>query len=221
MPSVPTPPSDPHTSQSDAGAQRPNATAHEPATAILARTQGMSQMAREREFVALIQRGNVPLSTWDMVPIRYGLSAMADFLAVGTDGDFMWVPLTPMAAMEVLAPRGMRLPHRDEADAIFAAARAQSGFVPFQAFSPMHGQTRWGNTAIASTRQRLEVERAGRKGLLDGHKKYVLGHAVVNGEGRVIIYGGHTYDGASVQPYSTVHADSYLDYSHGIRGVRV
>lgn len=192
----------------------------EGATSILARTAALSQDAREREFVALVERGNVPSWTWSAAPVRPGLAAMTDFLAVGSDDDFVWIPLTPRTAAAVLAAHGMRLPTRSEADAIFAAARSGGGFLPFQSFSPRHGQTRWGSDAISETRRRIEAERGGRRGLLDGHKKYVLGRAVVNGEGRVIIYGGHTQDGAQVQPCSTVHDESYLDYSHGIRGVR-
>lgn len=183
---------------------------------ILHRTAKLSQPAREEEFLTLIARGNVPSGTWGRVRIGPGLYAMPDFLAVGTDADFVWAPLTPRAAVEAISPLGFRLPTRAEADAVFKAALEGDGFLPFRSFTPRAGHTRYGSAALEESRAKINAALRGRVGLLDGHKKYVLGRTST---GRVIIYGGHTDPNTRVQPYSTIHSETYLDYSHGIRGV--
>lgn len=188
----------------------------EPATIILTRTSGLSQSAREKEFIRLIQLGNVPSWTWTTFCVRENIKVMRDFLSVGTDEDYAWIPLTPAGAQAVLGVHGMRLPNRTEADATFELARDTGGFIPFSSFSPARGETRWGNKAILAT-QRYN-ERKNKIGLVDGQKKYVLGLA----HGHVVIYGGHSRDGKIVQPYNAQsHSADYLDYSHGIRGVVV
>jgi hypothetical protein len=81
----------------------------------------------------------------------------------------------------------------------------------------------------------IERELAGRRGLTSGHKKdVVLGNQVRAGNalrpGNVLIYGWMrpvVSPGVDlfpmmtapwrVQPYSGVHGDDYVDYSHGIR----
>jgi hypothetical protein len=61
-----------------------------------------------------------------------------------------------------------------------------------------------------------EIERklAGRSGLISGHKKEILRPARA---GRVTIYGGMKSDGTFWQPVSSVHGETYTDYSHGLR----
>lgn len=191
----------------------------EPASAFLARTARMSEATREREFLASIARGNVPSWTWSLVDVPGVGRVMPDFLALGTDQDFVRVPLTPSGAAAVLGPRGMRLPTQREAEAIFAAARARGGHVGFRAWSPHDGQGRGSNTALAEHHAATERARTGRTGLLDGHQKYVLGQVNRDGRAWVVIYGGWGTNGALVQPLFTHHAATYLDYSHGIRGV--
>ena len=182
---------------------------------IMSRTSGMSQSAREQEFIRLVNAGNVPSWTFTTVQIRSNLAVTPDFIAVGTDEDYIWIPLTPSGAVQILGPRRMRLPMRSEADAIYAHAVAIGNNIPFQSFTPAHGQTRWGNTAMTASRDKILRALNGRRGIIDGHKKYVLGER----NGKVLIYGGHYADGSQVQPYSDIHDASYLDYSHGIRGV--
>lgn len=196
----------------------PSADGREGASAIMIRTARMSQHAREQEFLRLIRLNNVPSWTWNTVDIGGGKRVTKDFLSIGHDEDFMWIPLTPSAATQLLIEHGLRLPNRAEAEATYAYARANGGFLAFQSFSPERGQTRWGNTAVSQSAQKIKNTMTQAAPVFDGHKKYVLGRT---NEGKVIIFGGHHADGGQVQPYSTLHDESYLDYSHGIRGVAV
>ncbi len=52
--------------------------------------------------------------------------------------------------------------------------------------------------------------------LIAGHKKDILGKK----NGKVIIYGWHRTNGKPIQPLSSIHSESYKDYSHGTRLVK-
>src|SRR5262249_45542005 len=66
----------------------------------------------------------------------------------------------------------------------------------------------------------IEEQRDGRPidGIVAGHKKdVVISNQLVERPDRVAIYGWHRLDGRPIQPPSTIHAHTYVDYSHGIR----
>ena len=57
--------------------------------------------------------------------------------------------------------------------------------------------------------------------LIDGIKKdVVLTNKLKNAPTHVAIYGWEYLDGKPIQPVTTVHKGTYVDYSHGIRLVR-
>ena len=66
---------------------------------------------------------------------------------------------------------------------------------------------------------RVELGRAGRWGLIAGHKKdVVLANALTAVTRKVAIYGWHQPNGRPIQPLNaTSHDIMYCDYSHGIR----
>ncbi len=54
--------------------------------------------------------------------------------------------------------------------------------------------------------------------LVAGIKKdVVVTNQLLDRLGHVAIYGWHQLDGNPIQPLTTVHVESYVDYSHGIR----
>ena len=66
-----------------------------------------------------------------------------------------------------------------------------------------------------------QVGGAGATVLKAGHKKdVVISPRLQARRGRVAIYGWHRTSGSPIQPLSTVHGASYVDYSHGVRLVR-
>ena len=57
--------------------------------------------------------------------------------------------------------------------------------------------------------------------LVGGDKKdVVISNQIYTTANRVIIYGWHTSIGNPIQPLSNVHADTYMDYSHGMRFIQ-
>jgi hypothetical protein len=57
--------------------------------------------------------------------------------------------------------------------------------------------------------------------LVGGDKKdVVISNQIYTTANRVVIYGWHTSIGNPIQPLSNVHADTYMDYSHGMRFIQ-
>lgn len=65
----------------------------------------------------------------------------------------------------------------------------------------------------------IELARAGRSGLLAGHKKdIVITPRLAAQKDRVAIYGWHQLSGHPIQPLNPAsHSAEYVDYSHGVR----
>ena len=121
------------------------------------------------------------------------------------------IPMSASDAQRTADAEGFVLPTRKMVDAIEQAAT----LLPFHAHSVRNDQTVF--------EQNAEIERdiAGRSGLFAGHKKdIVIGAIVGRNPGKVIIYGGRFADGTRVQPLSAAHAESYFDYSHGVRKIK-
>jgi hypothetical protein len=181
--------------------------------------------ARERAIRHEIDAGNIPPFLRTLVPVemrdRAGRSmtifVMPDYLAIGSDENFLRIPMNLETASAVADAFGFTLPTRKMVNAIYA----QSGhhFVP----EPLPAGPRMTSTEYYRTHNAL-VERQARDDrvplgtLVSGHKKdVVLTNLLVRNPARIAIYGWHRPTGAPIQPLSTVHGACYEDYSHGIR----
>jgi hypothetical protein len=180
---------------------------------------------RERAIRREIEAGNIPPFLRTLVPVqmtgRDGQSmtifVMPDYLAIGSDEDFLRIPMNLETASAVADAFGFTLPTRKMVNAIYG----QSGhhFVP----EPLPPGPRMTSTDYYRTHNAL-VERQARDGrvplgtLVSGHKKdVVLTNLLARNPARIAIYGWHRPTGAPIQPLSTVHGACYEDYSHGIR----
>ena len=165
---------------------------------------------------------------------------MPDVLAVGTDADPLRVPLTPTTAMRVATQLGCTLPTRKIVDAVDAAAVVRLEPRPLtgarEAFSTFvqHNAIVEEQRAAAAAGQTAQRQ-ADRVGLLTGAKKdVVISNRLANPDTRpttnpagpagaagplprVAIYGWRKLDGKAIQPLTTVHKETYVDYSHGVR----
>jgi hypothetical protein len=180
---------------------------------------------REEAVAKELLRGNIPefLRTFHKVTVRAKDAAgkehaavfevMPDYLAVGSDRDFARVPLTPATAARVAEAFGCALPTRKVVDEVYRAAAVKLEPEPL---------TEERESAATFLRHHLLVEeqRAGKKlgELVAGVKKdIVVSNRLGEKPGRVAIYGWHKLDGKPIQPLSIVHAERYVDYSHGAR----
>jgi hypothetical protein len=152
----------------------------------------------------------------DGKPHEIELEVAPDYLAVGTDNDFVRTPLTPKAALPIAASLGCTLPTRKLVDEIDARAEVRLDPVPLTV-------NRESVDTFIQHNDAIESQRAGKPlgALVTGVKKdVVFTNRLHEKPDRVAIYGWRKLDGKPIQPLTIVHASWYVDYSHGIRLVR-
>lgn len=186
---------------------------------------GVSSPAYDEAVAAEMLKGNLPdfLRTFQKVTIqgkdRSGkartvvIEVMPDYLAVGSDADFVRTPLMPTTATRIADAFGCALPTRKIVDEVYRAATVK--LEP----RPMTRDRELAATFLEH-HQIIEEQRAGHKAgeLVAGIKKdVVITNRLGERPNRVAIYGWHRLDGTPIQPLTTVHVNWYVDYSHGIR----
>jgi hypothetical protein len=138
---------------------------------------------------------------------------MPDYLAIGSDDDFVRMPMTPASAMMIADGFGFSLTTTKIADAIYEQADVKLEPKPLT-------ENRDAVRTFVQHNAIIEEQRAGKTlGLLvAGIKKdVVITNKLKEKPNKVAIYGWHKPDGKPIQPLYTGHVDWYVDYSHGIR----
>jgi len=190
-------------------------------------TDGWPDGERQRAAASELARGNLPQSLRQLVPVELRnepaagdpitatIWVMPDYLAIGRDDDFLYVPLSWPSATAVASGFGCVVPTPKMVDAIYRQSQAHLEPQPMPAGPQMR------SVAYAERHQQMiDAQRSGIPlGLLiAGHKKdVVLTDRLFDRPDRVAIYGWHRLDGRPIQPLSTVHGVRYADYSHGVR----
>jgi len=197
-------------------------------TEIARELRDLELEAREERLLEDILRGNVPDWLRQLTPVHVtgGSEGRAssvliwvtpDYLAVGSDTDFLLTPLTPQAAQRIADQTHTSLPTPRMVDAIWAAAAVR--LVP----EPIPPSPEMTTLPVFEAHHRaVRVQRARHPepdgSLVAGHKKDVVLSARLDPPtDRVAIYGWHQPDGGPIQPLYTGHTDRWVDYSHGIR----
>jgi hypothetical protein len=191
------------------------------------RTSGLSSADRDRAVVAELERGNVPSFLGHLTPVKLtthdprGRAVAAtiwvtpDYLAIGSDDDFLYVPLTYYSATLIADRFASVLPTARMVDAIYEQSAHHLTPAPLPA-----GPLMCSNLYLEKHQQRIDEQRSGLPlgELVAGHKKdLVLTNRLRQVPGRVAIYGWHRAAHDPIQPLSTVHGARYVDYSHGVR----
>lgn len=184
-------------------------------------SRGMTGRARQALFVREIEAGNVPEFLRCFVPVEAGevtFFVLSDYLAVGSDRDFLRVPLTMPSIRALVRRFGLRLPTPRMVDLVHEAAPVKLEPRPL----PPGPKMRSSETYLRH-QEIIEGQiesAAGRRRLVSGHKKdIVLTRRLRSMTDRIAIYGWHRASGRPIQPLSTVHGSRYADYSHGVRWV--
>jgi hypothetical protein len=190
---------------------------------------GMDAPRREQAILSAILAGNLPPFLRTLVPIALDyhspggktlsvtLFVMPEYLAIGSDEDFLRMPMNLHTALAAASRMGFVLPTRKIVDAIYR----QSGFH----FSPepMTPGPQMGSTEYYRVHnEKIDAQSRARGGipgtLVSGHKKdVVISPRLTTNPEKLAIYGWHQLNGVPIQPLSTVHGACYADYSHGIR----
>lgn len=150
-------------------------------------------------------------------PLELTLCVLPDYLAVGSDHDFILVPLGLEAALAVAQRFRFELPTPQMVDAIYAAAPVKLAPLPLPPGDAMRSTAYLVRHTELIGEQRAALS-APLGELTAGDKKdLVLTSRLWTDPGKVAIYGWHRAVGAPIQPLSTVHGARYADYSHGVR----
>lgn len=188
----------------------------------------MSAARRERAILEEVASGNVPPFLRRLKPVELSSGGaqrspapeavvwvMPDYLAIGSDDDFVRVPPNFETATTVARMFGFVLPTAAIVDSIYRQAEVRLAPVPMRPGPAM--------TSTAYFRAHDETIRAQWRDrplgdLVAGHKKdYVLSNRLARAPDREAIYGWHRAVDQPIQPLSLVHGVRYADYSHGVR----
>ncbi|QDT56039.1 hypothetical protein Pan44_40890 [Caulifigura coniformis] len=196
--------------------------------AVLESVAHASREAREQVLVQAVLEGNIPdfLRPWAPVdveatdtagqPHRASYEVLPDYLAVGSDDDFVRIPISPQSAQTIADAFGATLPTRKMVEDITEIASIRLTPRPLTA-------DRESVAAFVKHNDLIEEQRGEvlRSALLAGIKKdVVLTNRLSEKPNRVAIFGWHFADGTPIQPLTIVHVNWYVDYSHGIRLVK-
>ncbi|WP_141732584.1 hypothetical protein [Oligoflexus tunisiensis] len=196
---------------------------------FLNKIKNLSPAKREKAIVAEILKGNVPNFQRFLYPVERRLTtgpyrgqtlrfwAVPDYLAVGSDNDYVRVPLNLYSVKTLARQLDLSLPTSKMVDDIYAQAKVKLKPAPLPASKAMTSAT---NILKHHGLVQKQLNRSNwRPGLLvAGHKKDVVQSRRLAKKPRAIaIYGWHQKNSTPIQPLSTVHSADYADYSHGIR----
>jgi hypothetical protein len=197
-------------------------------SAFIASLARLSRDEREAAIRRELLAGNIPsflrkLRTVevsavasDSVKHSIAYDVMPDYLAIGSDRDFVRMPMTPYTAQAFCDAFGFVLPTRKMVNDIWAAATTHLDPRPLtiERESPV------------TFLQHHRIIEDQLKGIEHGtfvagiKKDVVVTSKLSEKPQRVAIYGWHYPNGQPIQPLYTGHVDWYVDYSHGIRPVR-
>jgi hypothetical protein len=185
-------------------------------------------VARENFIRTQILTGNVPDFLRQLTPVTLTdlgaggtnivtIYVTPNYLALGSDTDFVLMPMTPETAQRIADVTDSILPTRKIVDAIYASATVK---LPPQPLPPdarmttppvflQHNQI---------VRTQLLASASSPNALSAGHKKdVVITPRLTTATNKVAIYGWHRTNGVAIQPLYLGHTSAWVDYSHGIR----
>ena len=189
----------------------------------------MSAGQREQAIWDELSKGNLPQFLRRLAPVELqcelagGKKLVAtifvtpDYLAIGSDRDFLRIPMNLHTALAIAERFGFVLPTRKMVDAIYLQSRHRLVPQPLPAGDQMRStQYYWAHNELIEDQAQALGAQLGE--LVSGDKKdVVLSNRLAQHLGRIAIYGWHRGAGQPIQPLSTVHGANYADYSHGIR----
>ncbi|HUA33554.1 MAG TPA: hypothetical protein VMA09_08105 [Candidatus Binataceae bacterium] len=193
------------------------------------RVEGLSGSDREAQIQSELLDGDLPQFLRRVAPItmsgdlpdgrdvKVTLCVLTDYMAIGSDRDFLFIPMRLSTALKVAGSFGFTLPTKKIVDSIYDQAAVRLAPQPLPASDEMRSTDYYchHNDMIAEQRTELGLE----PGVLTaGHKKdLVITNRLWRFPDRVAIYGWHRAIDCPIQPLSTVHGARYADYSHGVR----
>jgi len=189
----------------------------------------VDRQQRERAILGQFFEGNLPGFLRKLAPVKlsYRLDSgktlaatifvLPEYLAIGSDSDFLRIPMNLHTAVAIANRFGFVLPTKKMVDAIYVQSTCRFTPQPLPA-GPQMMSTEYYQVHNAMIDQQSQTRDFPFGALSSGHKKdVVITNRLTKRPGQIAIYGWHRGAGAPIQPLSTVHGAGYADYSHGIR----
>lgn len=194
------------------------------------RAASLSLAEREQAVFREITSGNVPEFLRRLCPIQVTNTienqtniatfyVTPDYLAVGSDADYVLMPISPSLAQKIADELNGSLPTRRMVDLIYKAAEVKLKPAPIAPSAAMITVAVFSNHNAIVRQQRAEQLSMHPLGaLVAGHKKdLVLTPRLAQAPGKVAIYGWHRTNGEPIQPLYLGHTNTWVDYSQCAR----
>lgn len=182
---------------------------------------------RENNILQEFLSGNIPDFTRKFVPITVSdgtntisYLVMPDVLSIGNNDDYVRMPMNPHTAQSIADKYDCTLPTKKMVDDIWK--NSVNKLIPLP-WGPPYDSSMSSTSRIIIENNKIQAQLSGKDftALTSGHKKdVVLTNQLYpnNPHARVAIYGWIEPDGQAIQGLNSFsHADTYEDYSHGIR----
>ncbi len=193
---------------------------------------GLSLADRERAVAKEILSGNVPSFSRKLRPLtinqeinskNYELTffTVCDYMAIGSDQDYLYIPMTPSTAQYLADSLGCSLPTKKMVDIIYNKAEIKLHPQPIPPSDKMTTVPVFKQHTDSIKQQILQngFDRSA-DNIIGGHKKDVIISKKIYSPDRnyerVVIYGWHLSENNPIQPVYNGHIAKYADYSHGI-----
>ena len=190
----------------------------------------MDSQQREQAILGELLEGNLPdflrssgpcrtqVSNWPGTTLTATIFVMPDYLAIGSDKDFLRIPMNLHTATAIAARFGFVLPTRKMVDAIYDQsgvslhAGAPTGRSPNEVHRVLSDSQRDDRETVSGARHSawgrwFPATRRMSSSPIDWPRD----------RAGLRFTAGIAPTGAPIQPLSTVHGAGYADYSHGIR----
>jgi hypothetical protein len=194
---------------------------------------GLSLKDREIAIVKEILSGNVPPFSRTLRPlkVKYTIGAdpyklifftVCDYMAIGSEQDYLYVPMTPSAAQYLADQLDCTLPTKKIVDIIYAESGIKLHPQPIPPSEKMTTVPVF-NQHTDSIKQQILLTGYDRSAdrIIAGHKKDIIISNKIYSTNRdykpVVIYGWHLSENNPIQPVYNGHDDQWADYSHGVR----
>lgn len=202
-------------------------------SAFVAKVACLSIPDREAAAAREILSGNVPsfsrklrymriCQTVDAKDRELILFTACDYLAIGSDQDYVYIPMLPSTAQSLADELRCLLPTKKMVDYIYTNAGIKLSPQPIPPSDKMTTIPvfRQHTDSIKQQISALGFNRSANL-IIAGHKKdIIISNKVYSADrsyDRVVIYGWHTGENDPIQPVYNGHLAEYADYSHGVR----
>ncbi|HDP98800.1 MAG TPA: hypothetical protein ENN22_06410 [bacterium] len=197
------------------------------------RVTDLSIIDRERAVVSEILSGNMPSFSRKLKAVKINKTingnsyelifySGCDYMAIGSDQDYFYIPMTPSTAQYLADSINCTLPTKKMVDIIYSRAEFKLRPQPIPPSDTMITvPVFWQHTdSIKQQFTQLGFDRSA-DSIVGGTKKdIIISNKIYSSDRnyqRVVIYGWHLSENNPIQPVYNGHIAMYADYSHGVR----